>query len=114
MLDQTPFYAEAGGQDADTGLITADGLSLEVLDVQRPVQGLVVHKVRVADGELRAGVKVLAEVDAIARAGACQAHTATHIVNASLRQLLESTHQAAPTTSPATRFDFTPPALSMA
>ncbi len=64
VLDQTPFYAEAGGQDADSGLITSDGLSLEVLDVQRPVQGLVVHQVRVADGELVTGAAVTAAVDA--------------------------------------------------
>ncbi|MEN0072096.1 MAG: alanine--tRNA ligase, partial [Propionicimonas sp.] len=95
VLDQTPFYAEAGGQDADSGLITASGLSLEVLDVQRPVQGLVVHKVRVDDGELATAAGVVAAVDAAARARACQAHTATHSVNAALRQLLgPSTHQA--------------------
>ncbi|PZQ46316.1 MAG: alanine--tRNA ligase, partial [Phenylobacterium zucineum] len=108
VLDQTPFYAEAGGQDADTGLITGDGLSLEVLDVQRPVQGLIVHKVRVEDGELATGRSVVAAVDAAARAGACQAHTATHIVNAALRQLLgESTHQAGSYNKPGyLRFDF--------
>lgn len=108
VLDQTPFYAEAGGQDADSGLITGDGLSLEVLDVQSPVQGLVVHKVRVADGELATGAAVTAAVDALARAGACQAHTATHIVNAALRQLLgESTHQAGSYNKPGyLRFDF--------
>ncbi|MFZ0529289.1 MAG: alanine--tRNA ligase, partial [Propionicimonas sp.] len=60
VLDRTPFYAEAGGQDADTGVISGDGVTLEVLDVQRPVQGLVVHKVRVADGELATGATVLA------------------------------------------------------
>jgi alanyl-tRNA synthetase len=117
VLDQTPFYAEAGGQDADSGLITGDGLSLEVLDVQRPVQGLVVHKVRVDDGELAAGSRVVAAVDAQARAGACQAHTATHIVNAALRQLLgESTHQAGSYNKPGyLRFDFnSPQALSVA
>jgi alanyl-tRNA synthetase len=108
VLDETPFYAEAGGQDADSGLITGDGLSLDVLDVQRPVQGLVVHKVRVADGELATGAKVLATVDAAARAGACQAHTATHIVNAALRQLLgQGTHQAGSYNKPGyLRFDF--------
>jgi len=108
VLDQTPFYAEAGGQDADTGLITGDGATLEVLDVQRPVQGLVVHKVRVADGELASGARMVAQVDAAARAGACQAHTATHIVNATLRQLLgESTHQAGSYNKPGyLRFDF--------
>ncbi|MBN9103537.1 MAG: alanine--tRNA ligase [Propionibacteriaceae bacterium] len=108
VLDETPFYAEAGGQDADSGLITSDGLSLDVLDVQRPVQGLVVHRVRVEDGELDTGARVLAAVDAAARAGACQAHTATHIVNATLRQLLgQGTHQAGSYNKPGyLRFDF--------
>ena len=112
VLDRTPFYAEAGGQDADSGQITGDGLTLEVLDVQRPVQGLVVHKVRVADGELATGASVVAAADAFARAGACQAHTATHIVNATLRQLLgESTHQAGSYNKPGyLRFDFNSPA----
>ena len=111
VLDQTPFYAEAGGQDADSGLITGDGLSLEVLDVQRPVQGLVVHKVRIADGELATGAAVTAAVDGPARAAACQAHTATHIVNATLRQLLgDSTHQAGSFNKPGyLRFDFNSP-----
>jgi alanyl-tRNA synthetase len=108
VLDETPFYAEAGGQDADSGLITGAGISLEVLDVQRPVQGLVVHKVRVDDGELVTGAKVLAAVDAAARHSACQAHTATHIVNAALRQLLgQGTHQAGSYNKPGyLRFDF--------
>lgn len=108
VLDQTPFYAEAGGQDADSGLITAAGLQLEVLDVQRPVQGLIVHKVRVADGELAAGSSVLASVDPAARHAACQAHTATHIVNAALRQILgQGTHQAGSYNKPGyLRFDF--------
>lgn len=108
VLDQTPFYAEAGGQDADSGIITADGVQLEVLDVQRPVQGLIVHKVRVADGELAAGSTVLASVDPQARHAACQAHTATHIVNAALRQILgQGTHQAGSFNKPGyLRFDF--------
>ena len=108
VLEQTPFYAEAGGQDADSGLITGDGLSLEVLDVQRPVQGLIVHKVRIDDGEIATGAKVLAAVDAAARHAACQAHTATHIVNATLRQLLgQGTHQAGSYNKPGyLRFDF--------
>lgn len=108
VLAETPFYAEAGGQDADAGVITGDGLSLEVLDVQRPVQGLVVHKVRVDDGELATGAAVLAAVDPVARQGACQAHTATHIVNAALRQILgQGTHQAGSYNKPGyLRFDF--------
>ena len=115
VLEETPFYAEAGGQDSDSGVITAAGLTLEVLDVQRPIPGLVVHQVRVEDGELAAGARVQALVDAAARARACQAHTATHIVNASLRQLLgEGTHQAGSYNRPGyLRFDFnSPQALS--
>ncbi|MFT3874830.1 MAG: alanine--tRNA ligase [Propioniciclava sp.] len=108
VLNETPFYAESGGQDADAGVVTASGLHLEVLDVQRPVQGLVVHKVLVNEGELAAGAQVLAEVDAAARLGACQAHTATHIVNAALRQMLgQGTHQAGSYNKPGyLRFDF--------
>ncbi len=88
VLERTPFYAESGGQDSDAGCITADGLELEVLDVQRPVRGLVVHRVRVARGEVRAGTDVLATVDADWRLGACQAHSGTHVVHAALRQVL--------------------------
>ena len=108
VLAETPFYAEAGGQDADAGVLTTPGLALDVLDVQRPVQGLVVHKVLVNEGELTAGAEVLAQVDAAARLGACQAHTATHIVNAALRQLLgDTTHQAGSYNKPGyLRFDF--------
>ena len=108
VLDETPFYAESGGQDADSGKITADGLSLEVLDVQRPLQGLIVHKVRVEDGQLVAGQQVEAEVDAQARFGSCQAHSATHIVHAVLRELLGPTAvQAGSYNKPGyLRFDF--------
>ncbi|MGB7964625.1 MAG: alanine--tRNA ligase [Propionicimonas sp.] len=108
VLDQTPFYAEAGGQDADRGTITGSGIILDVLDVQRPVQGLVVHKVRIEDGELAAGMPVVAAVDAAARASSSQAHTATHIINAALRQILgPTTAQAGSYNRPGyLRFDF--------
>ena len=108
ILDETPFYAEAGGQDADAGVLTASGLQLDVLDVQRPVQGLVVHKAVVNEGELVTGAEIRAEVDPDARFGASQAHTATHVVNAALRQLLgDATHQAGSYNKPGyLRFDF--------
>ncbi|WP_026876088.1 alanine--tRNA ligase [Jiangella gansuensis] len=88
VLDRTPFYAESGGQDSDAGVITGDGFELEVLDVQRPVKGLVVHKVRVLKGEVISGQEVAAKVDREWRIGACQAHSGTHIVHAALRQVL--------------------------
>jgi alanyl-tRNA synthetase len=88
VLDRTPFYAESGGQVADAGLLTWDGGRAEVLDVQRPVKGLVAHEVRVLDGELRAGAELTAEVDYEWRLSACQAHSGTHVVHAALRQVL--------------------------
>ena len=73
------------------GRITGDGVELEVLDVQRPVKGLVVHRVRVTRGELQSGTDVLAQVDGEWRLGACQAHSGTHVMHAALRQVLGPT-----------------------
>jgi alanyl-tRNA synthetase len=88
VLDRTPFYAESGGQVADAGLLTWDGGRAEVLDVQRPVKGLVAHQVRILEGELREGTELTAEVDYEWRLSACQAHSGTHVVHAALRQVL--------------------------
>ena len=107
VLQETPFYAESGGQDADRGVIRGDGFSMNVIDVQRPVPGLVVHRVEVL-GELPVGASVDARVDGIARHGSCQAHTATHIVHAALRELVGPTAtQAGSYNKPGyMRFDF--------
>ena len=88
LLDETSFYAESGGQDSDSGFITGDGLSLEVLDVQKPVKGLVTHSVIVKRGSVSIGSKVSTEVSPEWRLGAAQAHSATHVVHAALRQVL--------------------------
>jgi alanyl-tRNA synthetase len=88
VLDRTPFYAESGGQVADAGVLTWDGGRAEVVDVQRPVKGLVAHQVRVLEGELRQGVELAAEVDYEWRLSACQAHSGTHVVHAALREVL--------------------------
>ena len=88
LLDETSFYAESGGQDSDSGFITGDGLSLEVLDVQKPVKGLVSHSVIVKRGSVSVGSKVSTEVSPDWRLGAAQAHSATHVVHAALRQVL--------------------------
>jgi alanyl-tRNA synthetase len=88
ILDRTPFYAESGGQAADAGTIEFDGGRLEVLDVQRPVRGLVVHQVRVVDGEFTPGRVLHARVDPDWRTGARQAHSGTHVVHAALREVL--------------------------
>ena len=88
ILDETSFYAESGGQDSDSGFILADGLVLEVLDVQKPVKGLISHSVAVRSGEVGVGSKVSAEVSGDWRLGAAQAHSATHVMHAALRQVL--------------------------
>lgn len=88
LLDETSFYAESGGQDSDSGFITGDGISLEVLDVQKPVKGLVSHSVVVKRGSVAVGSKVSTEVSPEWRLGAAQAHSATHVVHAALRQVL--------------------------
>ncbi|NGN93816.1 alanine--tRNA ligase [Nocardioides sp. KC13] len=92
VLDRTPFYAESGGQSADAGIIEFDGGRLEVVDVQRPVKGLVVHQVRVVDGEFHGGESLVhAKVDPEWRLGARQAHSGTHVVHAALREVLGPT-----------------------
>jgi alanyl-tRNA synthetase len=88
ILDETSFYAESGGQDSDSGFIVGEGLSLEVIDVQKPVKGLISHSVVVKKGEVSVGSKVSTEVSADWRLGAAQAHSATHVVHAALRQVL--------------------------
>ncbi|EFQ83878.1 alanine--tRNA ligase [Aeromicrobium marinum DSM 15272] len=91
VLDRTPFYAESGGQNADAGHLQWDGGRAEVLDVQRPVRGLVVHQVRVLDGELTVESPLEAAVDPEWRLGARQAHSGTHVVHAALREVLGPT-----------------------
>ena len=88
ILDETSFYAESGGQDSDSGNIVGDGFSLEVLDVQKPVKGLISHKVLVRSGEVAVGAKAHTQVDEDWRVGARQAHSGTHIVHAALREVL--------------------------
>jgi alanyl-tRNA synthetase len=91
ILDETSFYAESGGQIADAGTIHGDGFTLEVLDVQKPVKGLVSHKAIVRSGEIGVGITATTSVDADWRLGAAQAHSATHVVHAALRQALGPT-----------------------
>ena len=88
ILDTTSLYAESGGQAADAGIIRGDGFELEVLDVQKPVKGLVSHKVLVRSGAVSLDSKAVTVVDEEWRLGACQAHSGTHVLHAALRQVL--------------------------
>ncbi|PIE21285.1 MAG: alanine--tRNA ligase [Arachnia propionica] len=90
VLAQTPFYAEAGGQDSDSGLILGDGFTGQVEDVQYAVPGLISHRIKVL-GEIGVGSTVQAQVDAKARHASAQAHTATHVIHAALREIIGHT-----------------------
>jgi alanyl-tRNA synthetase len=109
VLDHTPFYAESGGQVGDVGLLVGPTSELAVvLDTYSPVQGLIVHKVRVDKGSFKVGDVVSAEVDVEKRDATRRNHTATHLMHAALREVL-GTHvkQAGSVVAPNyLRFDF--------
>jgi alanyl-tRNA synthetase len=126
VLDQTPFYAESGGQVGDVGRLlgtvdppaTAGGTDLTaahrgdfaaaVVDTYSPAQGLIVHKIKVEKGSLKVGDIVSAEVDVEKRDATRRNHTATHLMHAALREVL-GTHvkQAGSVVAPTyLRFDF--------
>jgi alanyl-tRNA synthetase len=88
VLDRTPFYGESGGQVADRGRLSTDNAEAEVTDVQKPLPGFYVHKVRVLLGELRQGYHVRAAVDEDWRAQVVKNHTGTHLVHEALRRVL--------------------------
>ncbi|WGH84514.1 alanine--tRNA ligase [Auritidibacter ignavus] len=88
VLDATPFYAEAGGQAADTGVITGDGFVLKITDVQSPVKGLSVHSAVVTEGEVPIGAEAVGAIDVQRRLDAQKAHSATHIIHAALHDIL--------------------------
>ncbi|OHU97582.1 alanine--tRNA ligase [Mycobacterium talmoniae] len=88
VLDRTPLYAEAGGQIADAGTISAGAAQAAVTDVQKIAQTLWVHRVNVESGEFVEGDTVIAAVDPAWRKGATQGHSGTHMVHAALRQVL--------------------------
>ncbi len=109
VLDRTPFYAEGGGQLADTGIIELDnGARVEVRDVQSPITGLVVHQAVVVSGEVTVGAGAQALVDVERRRSISRSHTATHMVHKAFREALgETATQAGSENSPGRfRFDF--------
>jgi alanyl-tRNA synthetase len=109
VLDRTPFYAESGGQVGDVGLLVGPTNELAVvLDTYAPVQGLIVHKIKVDKGSFKVGDVISAEVDVEKRDATRRNHTATHLMHAALREVL-GTHvkQAGSVVAPNyLRFDF--------
>jgi alanyl-tRNA synthetase len=114
VLDRTPFYAEGGGQLADTGVIRVSGVGeaealVEVLDVQQPLSGVIVHQGRVRTGTIVTGSAAYAEIDTERRRAVSRSHTATHLLHRAFRGALgESAAQAGSENAPGRlRFDFT-------
>jgi len=109
VLDQTPFYAESGGQVGDVGALVGADMKATVADTYSPVAGLIIHKVTVEKGSVKVGDTITASVDVEKRDATRRNHTATHLVHAALREVL-GTHvkQAGSVVAPSVlRFDFT-------
>ena len=110
VLDHTPFYAEMGGQVADHGVISSEkGAVVRIDNVQKTKDGKFMHIGQVEDGVLAVDDVVKAAIDTERRQAICRSHTATHLLNEALRQVLGShVHQAGSyTDADHVRFDFT-------
>lgn len=109
ITEETPFYAEMGGQVGDTGKITADGLDIDVLDCKKTIGGKFIHFVKVLKGTVNTGDKVILKVDKENRNSICKNHTATHMLQAALRDVLgDHVHQSGSyVDNSRLRFDFT-------
>ena len=109
ILDITPFYAEMGGEVGDTGTISSETFTAEVIDTKAPEKGLVAHVVTVTSGTVTVGESVAAQVDKLRRARISRNHTCTHLLHAALRSVLGShINQAGSYVGPdRLRFDFT-------
>ena len=109
VLDKTPFYATSGGQVADTGVITADGVEFDVEDTSKNADGIYIHSGMVKEGVVSVGNTVNAQIDADRRKSVMRNHTAAHLLQAALREVL-GTHveQAGQLVNDKeVRFDFT-------
>ena len=109
LTEQTPFYGESGGQIGDVGVIENDGLTVDVVDTIIPLPDIILHKGVVKKGSLRQGERVHLKVDHAKRAATARNHTATHLLQAALRQALGNhVKQAGSLVTPERfRFDFT-------
>ena len=109
VLDKTPFYAEMGGQAADHGVLNGTECSLRVLDVKKTPKGYYVHTCVLESGIVKVGDHLNAQVDKEYRMSVCRNHTATHLLQAALREVLgDHVHQAGSyQDAEITHFDFT-------
>jgi alanyl-tRNA synthetase len=113
VLDQTPFYGESGGQVGDCGVLTADGISLEVRDTNK-AQGHHLHHCVVTQGRIALGQSLTAKIDSDLRQRIRLNHSATHLLHEALRRVLGQhvAQKGSLVNSERLRFDFSIPNLS--
>jgi alanyl-tRNA synthetase len=109
VTEATPFYGEAGGQAGDTGKIFGEGVEVEIVDTVKDPTGMIIHRGRLVSGNLKKGDTVTLAVDQQKRHATALNHTATHILHATLRQVLgDHVKQSGSFVAPdRLRFDFT-------
>jgi alanyl-tRNA synthetase len=109
VAEKTPFYGEAGGQIGDRGAIFHEEFSLEVENSIKPMEELIIHQAKVKRGRVREGMSAVLRVDLERRKAIALNHTATHVLQAVLREVLgDHVHQAGSLVAPdRLRFDFT-------
>jgi alanyl-tRNA synthetase len=109
IVEKTPFYGEAGGQVGDRGVIFHEEFSLEVENSIRPLEELIIHQAKVKRGRVKEGMSAVLQVDLERRKATALNHTATHVLQAVLREVLgDHVHQAGSLVAPdRLRFDFT-------
>ena len=109
VVEETPFYAEGGGQVGDRGAARTAGGRVRIDDTKRPAGALVVHRGEVEEGELRVGEPLLLEVDAEARAATIRNHSGTHLLHAALRRVIgpQAMQKGSLVAPDRLRFDFT-------
>lgn len=88
VFNQTPFYAESGGQQGDTGVVRGDGFTFEVTDTKKRADGLFIHIGMVSDGKVENGASARLEVDHARRGSLRANHSATHLLHEALREVL--------------------------
>ena len=109
VVEETPFYAESGGQVGDRGTITTGSARVDVEDTVKPAEGLVVHRGKVAEGTIAVGDVAQLAVDPDARAATVRNHSGTHLLHAALRQVLgpQAAQKGSLVGPDRLRFDFT-------
>lgn len=109
MLNITPCYAESGGQVSDHAIVSAEGLEIEVLEVRKPVENFFIHRGKIIHGTLKENMSVMVRVDEARRMAISRNHSATHLLQKALKNVLGGhVHQAGSLVEPERlRFDFT-------